>query len=158
VSLVTTRIEGVLHECTSYEDAEAAIVEMCKKWFLLTDCTWLTNDRKLSQDPSHLGGSTAATDILGGTYEFLAETDFITTELFKCIHDLSYKYSTPSMSTKIRIQEYNKFWVTCRKKTSSSYSGLRFGHYKASANNDFLAIIHAKYIEMCFQNGVPLCR
>ena len=27
---VTTRIEGGLHECTSYEDAEAVIMEMCK--------------------------------------------------------------------------------------------------------------------------------
>ena len=66
-------------------------MKIFEKRFLLTYCTLLTNDSKLAQDPGHLGGSTAAADILGGTYEFLAETDFITTELLKCIHDLAHK-------------------------------------------------------------------
>ena len=73
------------------EDVEASTMEMCKKWFLLTYGTPLTNDSKSSQDLGHLGGSTVAADILGGTYEFSAETDHITTELLKFIHDLAHK-------------------------------------------------------------------
>ena len=74
------------------------------------------NDSKLAQDIGHLGGLTATADILGGAYEFPAEIDRITTELVKFIHDLAHKYSTPSMSPKIRIQQYKKLWVTCRDK------------------------------------------
>ena len=78
-------------EYNSQEDVEAAIMEMCKKRFLLTYGTLLMNDRKLAQDLGHLGGSTAAADILGGMYEFPAEIDRITTELLKFIHDLAHK-------------------------------------------------------------------
>ena len=129
---------------------------MCKKRFLLTYGTPLMNDSTLAQGLGQLGGSTAAVNIIEGTYEVPAETDRITTELLKLLHDLAYKYSKLSMSTKIRIQECKKFWLTCRRKNSSSYSGLHFGHYKASAHNKFLASIHAKRIEICLQKGIPL--
>ena len=48
VSSVTTRIEGGLHEYNSQEDVEAAMMEMCKKRFLLTYGTPLMNDSKLA--------------------------------------------------------------------------------------------------------------
>ena len=139
VSLVATRIVGGLHECISQEDVEAAIMEMCKKRFSLTYGTPLMNERKLAQALVTLVNQLQLLIYYGGPYEFPAEIDRITTELLTFIHDLVHMYSTPSLLKKIHIQEYKKVWVTCRKKTSSSYSGLHFDHYKASVNNDFLA-------------------
>ena len=100
---VTTRINDAVHECTSQKDVEIAIIEMCKKRFLLTHGTPLINAITLAQDLGQLGGSTAVANILESTYEVQAEIYRITSELLKFIHDLARKYSKPSMSTKIRI-------------------------------------------------------
>ena len=58
----------------------------------------------------------------------------------------------------ITLQDFQWYWKGCREKTSSSISGLHFGHWKAAAESEELSELHAMMTQMAFQAGCPLLR
>lgn len=98
-----------------------------------------------------------AEEILDGTYRCPKNIDKVMKDLLDQINDFKRQFSN-KLSLSVSLQEYKQFWRTCKEKISSSFSGLRFGHYKACATNDFLASIQAKSFDLCFRTGIPLRR
>ena len=60
------------------------------------------------------------------------------------------------MSTYVTVEDYQYFWKTAKERTSSLYSGLHMGHYKAVAFDPDVATLHAAKLLACAKKGVPL--
>ena len=154
---VTETIEGSVIHYKTQEEVESAIMSMCKQRFLLTEDTPLMNSDGLCQKLGYLGNTRTAEDILDGRYTVPKNIDKVTKELLHQINEVKRQLSN-KLPSSVSLQDYKQFWKTCKEKTSSSFSGLHFGHYKACATNDYLASIQAKSIDLCFRTGIPLRR
>lgn len=58
----------------------------------------------------------------------------------------------------ITSENFINYWKGSREKTSSSFSGPPFGHWKAASFDQYIAFSHAKSIELVFRAGLPLNR
>ena len=124
--------------------------------FKLTHKSPLLNNSPLQHDFGFLGNTTACQQLLQGTYVIPPGTDHHTASLLQLIIDTSQRMKHISLSNSISPDDFISYWSSRQEKTSSSYSGLHFGHWKAVATNRNLATIHAKMIELPFRTGHPL--
>jgi hypothetical protein len=62
------------------------------------------------------------------------------------------------ISCEITKEDYQRYWKKPRERTSSSISGLHYGHYKAAAQSDQLSEIHALLMELAVTGGSTLAR
>jgi len=52
-------------------------------------------------------------------------------------------------------EDFIGFWKKAKEQTSSSFSGLHFGHYKTATQSPLLAEIHALMTQLAFSQGHP---
>jgi len=97
------------------------------------------------------GTSAAARSILAGTFVCPPEVDEYTQQFISCLRQPPDLPSPTPLS--ISALDFQTYWGKSRERTSSSYSGLHFGHYKAAATCPTLLEIHAIFIQLCFANG-----
>jgi Reverse transcriptase (RNA-dependent DNA polymerase) len=64
----------------------------------------------------------------------------------------------PSISVHITQEEYKWAWKKSREYTSCGCSGLHFGHFKASSEDDYLCNLDKWFIETALQTGQTLNR
>ena len=50
-------------------------------------------------------------------------------------------------------EDFQHYWRRVKERTSSLYSGLHFGHYKAAAHSDYLSRIHALMVPLITESG-----
>jgi hypothetical protein len=62
------------------------------------------------------------------------------------------------ISCEITRQDFQQQWRKARERTSSSLSGLHYGHYKAAAESDFLSEIQALMTVLAVTGGAPFIR
>ena len=62
------------------------------------------------------------------------------------------------VATYVTTEDFQHYWQTANERTSSSYSGLHFGHYKAASFNRVLSAMHAAKLLACAMKGLPLAR
>jgi hypothetical protein len=58
----------------------------------------------------------------------------------------------------VTTEDFQDFWRWVNERTSSSFSGITFLHYKAAASNPMLSAMHAAYLTACARRGLPLAR
>eukprot|EP00956_Cyclotella_meneghiniana_P035079 scaffold111156_cov136-Cyclotella_meneghiniana.AAC.1 len=58
----------------------------------------------------------------------------------------------------LTVPEFQDYWKKAKERTSSSYSGRHFGHYKAASKDDFLSALHTGNINLATHRGRPLDR
>jgi len=110
----------------------------------------------LLKDVGFLGCGAAAQAILEGTYQCPPETDEYT-RLF--IEALRWPANRPDLiSTILNTEAFCRHWRRARESTSSSFSGLHFGHYKAAAYSPTIAHLHARFTQLVFMTGISLSR
>ena len=63
-----------------------------------------------------------------------------------------------SVSMIIRRQEREKRWKQTKEDTSSSMSGLNFGHYKAGVQSEIISHFHALKTSLLLCRGIALDR
>jgi len=102
-----------------------------------------------------LGTSPAAQAILQGTYQCPAGVDLYTQQL---IAVLQIPPRLTTVSSGIRRDDFIRHWCRSRERTSSSYSSLHYGHYKASVDCPRIAEFHALITDMAFNQGYSLSR
>jgi len=102
------------------------------------------------------GSTAAAQSILDGTFICPPEVDDYTR---KFISSLCRPPNLPPPQTlSISAADFQSYWWWAQECTSSSYSGLHFGHYKAAASCPTLSELHAIFTQLCFANGFsPQC-
>ncbi len=119
---------------------------------------WLTEDTPPMQEPlllhlRYLANATAAQQILDGTYVCPPEVDDVTWEFFLCLQWPPLVSATDRIDTSFSRKDFQAYWKKTWECTSSSISGLHFGHYKVATKNDRLSEMHAVSNNIAVNSG-----
>ncbi len=94
--------------------------------------------------------------MLEGTYAFPSDTDRWTRMILEEAHHTYTILAQGKIKTTISVHDYQDYWQSAHKKTSSSFSHLHFGHYKAASYSTTLSSLHAAKLTACGRMGAPL--
>ena len=72
---------------------------------------------------------------------------------WRLVQWLGYKSQQTRKNTTICWQEWQKRWARAKEDTSSSESGLHFGHYKAGAQSLMISHLHALKATIILKRG-----
>jgi hypothetical protein len=112
----------------------------------------------LVHDLGYMGTTKAARQILEGTYEPPPGVDDLTRQFFAELQATAPLDPANRISCEITRQDFQHHWRRSRERTSSSVSGLHYGHYKAASHSELLSEIHALMTELAVTGGTPLAR
>jgi hypothetical protein len=66
--------------------------------------------------------------------------------------------SGAKIATTISTMDFRQYWKRVDERTSSSFCGVTFSHYKAVASHLMLSSMHAAYLTACARRGISLAR
>ncbi len=101
--------------------------------------------------------SPTAQCVLDGTYEFPPDMDASTKELFEEIAHIRGMVPSDSVNGLISRERWQQRWKV-KEDTSSSQSGLHFGHYIAGTDCDYISQFHALRVLLALKKGIALER
>jgi uncharacterized protein (UPF0332 family) len=84
--------------------------------------------------------------------------DVATKELFEEIAYIRDMVPSDSVNGIISQERWQQRWKKVKEDTSSSQSGLHFGHYIAGANCDYISQFHALRVSLSLKKGIALER
>jgi hypothetical protein len=96
--------------------------------------------------------------VLNGTYEPPLGTHGGTTSLFQAIAELSRTFPPNSIAQIITREDWQNTWRKKNENTSSSHSGLHFGHYISGAESNIISDVHALKTSIALYHGIALDR
>ena len=131
---------------------------MASDRFRLTEGTPLRTEPMLSELGTLAVNTPAVEAILNGTYVIPEDTDDFTREFLLTLMDSSPVLPSNRLSCEITKEDFQLGWKKPKERTSSSISGLHYGHYMAAAKDDMLSEIHAIKTELAVTGGCPLPR
>jgi uncharacterized protein (UPF0332 family) len=113
---------------------------------------------QLRQDFGYNSATLTAASILDGSYIYPEEFDQATKEL--CIECALIHKIIPENSVKIKTTKDNFIlhWKKAKEETSTSYSGLHFGHYKVGTASAYTSHFHALKATLIMHHGIVLER
>ena len=144
--------EPVIRE--GQEEVEQAVMANNEARFRLTENTPPMTE-PLRSELGFLGNTEAARQILNGTYECPPEVDEYTKAF---LAQIQVPQQQPQVRLSITSDDYIWYWKKAKERTSSSFSGLHFGHWKAAIGTPLLVEFHALFTEVAFTGGLPLGR
>eukprot|EP00956_Cyclotella_meneghiniana_P035709 scaffold117520_cov80-Cyclotella_meneghiniana.AAC.3 len=103
----------------------------------------------------YLADSDAAEQVLMGTYRAPPGTDAATLLLLEEIGRIGRQWRAHQISLSISTEDFQEYWRHMKERTSSSYSGLHFGHYKALSRSDSLSELFARKVSLVSALGLP---
>ena len=106
----------------------------------------------------YLATTITARQVLAGTYSYPEGFDQATRELCEACARIRRGIPPRSVDTKISHTEWSTRWSKATEKTSSSESGLHFGHYKAAARSPIASHLHALKTSLALKRGFALSR
>ena len=112
----------------------------------------------LRGDFGYMAFSPVAKSVLDGTYVYPPDFDPATRELVEECARIRQKIPPNSVSDDISTSQWQYRWKSAKEKTSSSESGLHFGHYKAGAKSDTISTFHALKATLALRRGIALAR
>ncbi len=142
---------GPIH-ITSQQEVEQHLSEALALHFQLTACSPFLVD-PLHYEIDLLGTSLAAQAILKGTFQCPASVGLYTQQLITILKIPPRSSAVPSG---ISQADFIRHWQCSWECTSSSYSGLHYGHYKESVDCPGIADFHVWITEMAFTHGYSL--
>ncbi len=104
-------------------------------------------------DLGFLGNTDAAKRILNGTYQCPPGVDAHTQNFIAELQVSQPILDSDRVSSKVSREDYKRYWKRCKESTSSSISGLHFGHWKAAAECNELSEMHALFTEIAVTTG-----
>ena len=112
----------------------------------------------LREEFGYSADTDAGREVLSGTYTPVEDTDPATLEIFDQLADIRTKVPALSISDKITGGDWSDFWKKSKESTSSSESGLHFGHRIASASSPLLSHVFATQCSILLRRGLHLLR
>ena len=106
----------------------------------------------------YLATTIAARQVLEGSYNYPADFDEATKELCEACARIRLGVPARSVNTTVKHEEWADCWSKANEKTSSSESGLHFGHYKAAARSPIASHLHALKTTIALKHGFALDR
>ena len=113
---------------------------------------------KMREDFGYTAVSPAAEAVLQGNYEYEEDADEYTRELLDECARIRAKVPRNSVNSLITRETWQTKWRRAKEDTSSSESGLHFGHYKAGAESDLISHFHAMKTSLVLKHGIALKR
>ena len=141
----------IIETYESQEAVEAAIIENNTTRFRLTENTPPMQEPLVSE-LGFEGTTEAAEQILAGTYVCPPGTDQYTRLFLEALQAPDPGTGIP-ISTLISADAYVHYWRHAKERTSSSFSGLHFGHWKAAAFDAYLAEVQSVATELAYASG-----
>jgi hypothetical protein len=110
----------------------------------------------LGEKLRYLSNETLARSIITGTYVILAKMDAATKLILEEIGKLGMKLVNGE-GNKIIImpKDFKRFWKKVNKFTSSSMSGVHYGHYKTAIQDRLCTEILAQQLTVIARSGIP---
>ena len=144
-----------IQKMTSKTDIEQAILdEHARRFTQASDTPFLLEPLYSLIGP--LGVSEACDQILQGTFAPPPGTDPYSARLIQALRSCD---SVPSNTRwSVSFDEYCQFGKRRRETTSSSISGVHFGHYKAATTELVLASVNQRLLSFCFETGYASSR
>ena len=148
-------IEGEVNKFNEQEEVEHAIQRECKIRISLAHSAPIMNTL-LGERLRYLSDETLARSIITGTYNIPAEMDPATKLIFEEIGKLGMKLVNGERN-KIIItpEDFKHFWQKVNEFTSSSMSGVHYGHYKAAIQHRLSTEILAQQLTVIAHSGIP---
>jgi hypothetical protein len=148
-------VKGKIEEYTVQEDVEQAIQQECKVRFLLAHRAPIMNSL-LGEKLRYLSDEALATAIITGTYDIPTSLDPATAMILKEIGKLGMKIvNGDSNEIVISPEDFKRFWKKVNEFTSSSMSGVHYGHYKAAIQDPQSTNALALQLTIIARSGIP---
>lgn len=152
VDWIEVEEDGEMVRYDDQESIERKIMENNEKCFRLTE-TSPPMQKPLVSELGYLADTNAATQILQGTYTCPPGVDRYTQQFLASLQATSPVTEENQIPTTVMKEDYQMYWKRSRERTSSSYSTLHFGHWKANAADDYLSEVHATFTEIVISTG-----
>jgi hypothetical protein len=104
----------------------------------------------------YISTSPTAQTVQDGTYVFPPDMDKATKELFVEIAQIQSIVPPNSVSGVILRERWQQWWKRVKEETSSSQSGLHFGHYIVGADCKYTSQFHALRASLALKKGIVL--
>jgi hypothetical protein len=104
----------------------------------------------------YLSNRALARAIITGTYEIPSDMDPATKLILEEIRKLGVKLvNKEGTEIIITLEDFQKFWKKVGEFTSSSMSGIHYGHYRAAIQCDICTKILAQQLTVVARSGIP---
>jgi hypothetical protein len=111
---------------------------------------------KLFSKFGYTANTGAAQAVLDGTYVVPEGSDQATLDLFAEVAEIRWQVPQDSVSICITLQQWKRYWKAVNKETSSSKSGLHFGHYIVGCTSDIITHYHAAWVSVVIAHAIQL--
>ena len=142
IGLAVEGADPILIRHSDKDTVEQKIMENNKIRFQLMESTPHMNELLLS-NLGFLSDTDAAKRILNGTYICPEGVDAYTKNFIASLQITAPINPADFIPNMVSLQDYQTHWKRSKEHTSSSISGLHFGHWKAAAESNFLSKLHA---------------
>jgi hypothetical protein len=131
--------------------------EVHKKHYTLAGeapiCNW-----ELFQDFDYTANTPASRVVLDGMYVPPPDSDTATIDLFAEIAAIQCMVPAKSVSFVITLEQWKKYWQVINEETSTSESGIHFGHYIVKCSSDIISHYHAARVTVTLAHTIQLER
>ncbi len=110
----------------------------------------------LFQTFGYTASTPASKAVLDGTYVAPADSDSATKQLFSEIAAIQKLIPENLVSITITPQQWQQYWKVVNEETSSSESGLHFGHYIVGSKSDIISHYHAARVTVTLAHAIQL--
>ena len=145
---------GGTEDSTCKEDTEGFIFDTIEYRFQLANDAPISKTMLIDQ-LGHLADTDIAQQIVEGSFEIPDEIDDSTALILEEIGKIGVKMTNGDVTITITPEEFQYFWKRVKERTSSSLSGIHYGHYKAAAHSDRISSFLAKKITLISRTGCP---
>ncbi len=138
---------GLVTELSTQESVEDAIFseEVHGMQYILTKEAPICSG-KLFNAFGYVANTPALKAALDGMYHPPSDSDMATKELFDKVAAIRKIIPKDSVSPVITTVQWKWYWAIVNKETSSSESGLHFGHYTVGSKSDIITHYQAAWV------------
>ncbi len=148
--------DGIIMERTTQETVKQMIfLEIHKKKYMLAGEAPICNG-DLFQEFGYTATTPASRAVLDGMYLAPSNSDAAILELFAEIAHILRLVPASSVSIVITPEQWNQYWQVVNKETSSSESGIHFGHYIVGSKSDTISHYHAARVTVTLAHAIQL--
>jgi hypothetical protein len=154
--LVEDEEQGTLTEHITQESVQEAIFDnIHRKWLFLAEAAPACNG-PLQGLFGYNAVTLTAQQILDGSYPYPLEFDQATKEICEECACIRMIIPQDSLHTTFTKNDWKWQWKGRRESTSSSESGLHFGHYIAGCDSNHVSFFHAFKATLIVKRGIVL--
>jgi hypothetical protein len=148
-------VNGEVKEYIVQEDVEQAIQRECEVRFSLAHSAPIMKSL-LGNQLRYLSDETLARTIITGTYDIPSNLDPPTKLILEETGKLGIKIiNGEGGEIIITPEDFKHFWRKVNEFTSSSMSGVHYGHYKAAIQDDLSTKVLARQLTVVARSGIP---